>query len=538
MADDAAETNRMTEDVVERAMGVTRSENFSKWYQAVVHKADLAVNSPVRGCMIIRPNGYGIWERIRYLLNKRIEETGHENLYFPLFIPLSFFKKEATHVGHFAKEMAVVTHHRTKLIGGELAPDPDSLLTDPVVVRPTSELIIGHHFRECVRSYRDLPLLWNQWANVVRWEMRTRLFLRTAEFLWQEGHTAHADREEAVAETRRMLEVYRSFAEGTLDMPVVAGEKPAYDRFGGAESSLSIEAMMQDGKALQAGTSHYLGTNFSEAEGIKYQSKAGELLHCHTTSWGVSTRLIGGVIMTHGDDDGLRTPPTIAPHQIVLVPILRGTDVDGEVLDYCDRLATELRAQTFAGETLRVLIDRRDERAVDKRWSWIARGAPLIAEIGGRDVKSGAITFYRRDDLRDAAGLASRKLERSAFIASAPELLAQIQRRLFADAKTHLDANIITNLHSVGDLKSYFGPSGGDPAPGDEDAEDAAEPVRGWVRAPWSRPSGAALQEVQDVLASLKLSIRVAPLDQGPAGKPCLFNGTPSVEDVLIGRAY
>ena len=267
------------------ALSQTRAGNFPAWYQEIVKEADLAVTSPVRGCMIIRPNGNGMWERIRFLLNARIESTGHENLYFPLFIPMSFFEKEATITDGFAKEMAVVTHHRLKLIDGVLVPDPASVLTDPLVVRPTSELIIGQHFKESVQSYRDLPLLWNQWANVVRWEMRTRLFLRTAEFLWQEGHTAHANQADAMEETMRMLEVYRSFSEEILAIPVITGEKPEHERFPGAERTFSIEAMMQDGKALQAGTSHYLGTHFAKAQDIKYQSKEGDIRHCHTTSW-------------------------------------------------------------------------------------------------------------------------------------------------------------------------------------------------------------------------------------------------------------
>ncbi len=298
---------------MKHALPVARAENFPEWYQSVVDGADLAETSPVRGCMIIKPWGWGIWELIQASLDKSIKETGHENCYFPLFIPMSFIAQEASHVEGFAKEMAVVTHHRLKAVDGKLGVDPELALEEPLVVRPTSETIIGDAFRRWVASYRDLPILINQWANVVRWEMRTRMFLRTSEFLWQEGHTAHADRAEALDETLKMLEVYRTLAEDVLAMPVMVGEKPENERFPGADNTFSIEAMMQDGKALQAGTSHYLGKNFAKAQNIRFQSASGDLEFCHTTSWGVSTRLIGGVIMTHGDDDGLRLPPKSRP---------------------------------------------------------------------------------------------------------------------------------------------------------------------------------------------------------------------------------
>src|SRR5215468_11123661 len=348
----------------QRALSVSRMtgyrSTFADWYQAVVREADMAEPSPVRGAMVIKPWGFGTWEEMQRDLDRRIKETGHENAYFPLFIPLSFIAKEAEHVEGFAKEMAVVTHHRLKAIDGVLQPDPEAKLPEPLIVRPTSETIIGDAFLRWIRSHRDLPLLINQWANVVRWEMRTRLFLRTAEFLWQEGHTAHADAEDAMAETLRMLEVYREFAESVLAMPVIAGEKPANERFPGADNTYSIEAMMQDGKALQAGTSHYLGTHFAEAQNIQFQNAEGQLTYCHTTSWGMSTRLIGGVIMTHGDDDGLRLPPRIAPRQIVVVPMLRDKPEDAEILTFCESLQKALAAQTAFGENLRVLLDTKD----------------------------------------------------------------------------------------------------------------------------------------------------------------------------------
>src|ERR1700735_3357342 len=306
---------------MQRALDINRSR-FADWYQAVVRDADMAETSPVRGGMVMKPWAYGVWEQIQQERDRRIKATGHENCYFPMFIPLSFIAKEAEHVEGFAKEMAVVTHHRLKTIDGKLQPDPDAKLEEPLVVRPTSETIIGDAFSRWIKSYRDLPLLINQWANVVRWEMRPRLFLRTTEFLWQEGHTAHASVEDAQEETARMLEVYRAFAEDVLAMPVIAGEKPENERFPGAVNTYSIEAMMQDGKALQAGTSHFLGQNFSKAFGIKFLDAEGKEQLAWTTSWGISTRLIGGLVMTHGDDDGLILPPRLAPVHVVILPIL------------------------------------------------------------------------------------------------------------------------------------------------------------------------------------------------------------------------
>ena len=507
-----------------RALSITREQNFPEWYQAIVRDGDMAETSPVRGCMIIKPWGWGVWERIQAELDGRIKDTGHENCYFPLFIPMSFIAKEAEHVEGFAKEMAVVTHHRLMNKDGKLVVDPDAKLEEPLIVRPTSETIIGDAFQRWIKSYRDLPLLINQWANVVRWEMRTRLFLRTAEFLWQEGHTAHADRNDAMAETLKMLEVYREFSEGVLAMPVVAGEKPANERFPGADNTYSIEAMMQDGKALQAGTSHYLGTHFAEAQNIQFQNQQGQLTYCHTTSWGVSTRLIGGVIMTHGDDDGLRLPPKIAPRQIVIVPMLREKPEDKELLEYCAGLEKELKALG-----IRVLVDVKPVKSAEKRWNWVRRGAPVIAEIGGRDASGGNVTFMRRDSLRDGDKIISHSSSRADFIAKAPSLLDEIQARLFAEAKARLDNNIVANITTFEDLASYFGAAASD----DEGGE-----FRGWAKVAWSKPEGAKLEALADRLKALKLTIRNAPLDQGGAGGACLFTGDPANEYVLIARAY
>ena len=470
-----------------RALTVTRQQDFPAWYQAVVREADLAEASPVRGCMIIKPWGYGIWELIQAELDRGIKGLGNDNCYFPLFIPLSFLAKEAEHVEGFAKEMAVVTHHRLKTESGRLMPDPEASLTEPLIVRPTSETMIGDAFQRWIHSYRDLPLRINQWGNVVRWEMRTRLFLRTAEFLWQEGHSAHTDEQDARTGTMGAIELYRNFAESTLAMPVVAGEKHEHERFPGAVNTYSIEAMMQDGKALQSGTSHYLGTNFASAQNIRYQNESGSMTLCHTTSWGLSTRVIGGVIMTHGDDDGLRLPPAIAPRQIVLVPMLRGDDKDGAILDYCDAIAGSLNEATAFRLPLRAYVDKKQVPSAEKRWNWVRRGVPLILEIGQRDVTSSNVTFMRRDALRSGEKLASHAEPNCTFIARAPDLLAAIQSALYDEAKQRLTANIRRGFERFEQAADYFGVAA-------EDVESHSG-FKGWVQAPWCKPTGAALNE-------------------------------------------
>jgi prolyl-tRNA synthetase len=508
---------------MKHALNTTRQANFALWYQEVIAEADLAEESGVRGCMVIKPWGYGIWERIQKLMDAEIKLAGVENCYFPLLIPLSYFEKEADHVDGFAKEMAVVTHHRlVKGPKGGLIPDPESKLEEPLVVRPTSETVIGAAMARWIQSWRDLPMLTNQWANVMRWEMRTRMFLRTSEFLWQEGHTAHADKADAMAETLRALEMYRAFAEGALAMPVVAGEKPENERFPGAVATYSIEAMMQDGKALQAGTSHYLGTGFAESMGIKYQDKDGGIQHAHTTSWGVSTRMIGGVIMTHGDDDGLRCPPQIAPQQVVIVPMLRDDEGDAAVLDYCRSLAAELRGQSAFGEPLRVLLDTKATKAQTKRWSWVKKGAPIIVEIGPRDVGEGKAAVIRRDKLYQESGkLATAFTPRAEFVSGAGPLLEEIQAALYAEAKARLDSNI---ARDVTDLAAHF--------KGDE------AKFAGWVEVQWSRPTGEALAKIVEQLKALKLTMRNTPMDAAPADGVCFFTGEKAVERVLVGRTY
>ncbi|MBB5986372.1 proline--tRNA ligase [Sphingobium lignivorans] len=507
---------------IKHALPVTRQKDFAAWYQAVISEGDLAEESGVRGCMVIRPWGYGIWERIQKLMDARIKAAGVENCYFPLFIPLSFFEKEADHVDGFAKEMAVVTHHRLKAIDGKLQPDPDSKLEEPLVVRPTSETVIGQAMSRWVQSWRDLPLTVNQWANVVRWEMRTRMFLRTSEFLWQEGHTAHVDEADARKETMRALEMYRDFAETELAMPVIAGEKPENERFPGAVATYSIEAMMQDGKALQAGTSHYLGTGFAEAANIRYQDAEGQQQFAHTTSWGTSTRMIGGVIMVHGDDDGLRCPPMIAPWQVVIVPMLRDNPEDEAVLAYCAELAKALGDVDVFREPLRVLLDRKPIKAANKRWSWVKKGAPIIVEVGGRDVAGGNVSVLRRDRLyNDAGKLASEILPKDDFIARAAETLKDIQATLHADAKSRLEANIRRDVTDKAALVAAF---------------EGDKP--GWVEVEWARPSGAALDAVEEWLKGEKLTLRNTPLDAAPATGTCIFTGETAVERVIVGRSY
>ena len=508
--------------MIKHALNVTREADFAAWYQAVISEADLAEESGVRGCMVIRPWGYGIWERIQRLLDDRIKATGHENCYFPLFIPLSYFEKEAEHVDGFAKEMAVVTHHRLVQKDGKLVPDPEAKLEEPLVVRPTSETVIGAAFSRWIQSWRDLPVLINQWANVVRWEMRTRMFLRTSEFLWQEGHTAHASEAEAREETLKMLEVYRSFAEDCLAMPVVAGEKPENERFPGAVSTYSIEAMMQDGKALQAGTSHFLGTTFSTAQNIRFQNAEGELELAQTTSWGVSTRMIGGVIMVHGDDDGLRVPPRVAPWQIVIVPMLRDQPEDAEIIEYCKTLQQELAVFSVFGEPVRALLDLRPAKAATKRWGWVKKGAPIVIEVGGRDVAGGNVSVIRRDRLyREDGKLDSAVVARGQFVDEATQMLESIQQALHAQARERMHANIRRDVTEFVALEKAF---------------EGEKP--GWVEVNWAKPGGAELDKVVERLKALKLTFRNVPGDAAPAEGACIFTGAPAVERILVARAY
>ncbi len=497
------------------AVSPTRAENYAEWYQQIVRAADMAELSGVRGCMIIKPNGYGIWELMQRDLDRRFKETGHENCYFPLFIPLSYFQKEAEHVEGFAKEMAVVTHHRLTAKDGALVPDGE--LEEPLIVRPTSETVIGAAMAKWIKSYRDLPLLVNQWANVVRWEMRPRLLLRTTEFLWQEGHTAHESKDDAMAEAKRMHETYRAFAEEVLALPVVMGEKTANERFPGAVNTFTIEAMMQDGRALQAGTSHYLGQNFSKSLGIEFQTREGELEHVHTTSWGVSTRLLGALVMAHGDDNGLQTPPRVAPWQVVILPVLRAEKDKESVLAYCEALRAELSAQTYAGAAVRVKIDMRDISGADKKWDWIKKGAPLVVEVGPRDVEGGKVCVIRRDKLDKGKSF----VPRAEFVLGAAKELADIQQSLFERAKAFMKSRTATNIKTRADFEAYF------------KGDNAFDGKVGFVRAKWSGDlkSLAMLEE-------LGVTIRCIPFDQNGESGTCVLTGAPATQDVIFARAY
>lgn len=500
------------------AITPTRAENYNEWYQQVVRASDMAELSGVRGCMVIKPNGYGIWELMQRDLDRRFKDTGHENCYFPLFIPLSYFQKEAEHVEGFAKEMAVVTHHRlTKNADGVLVPDGE--LEEPLIVRPTSETVIGVAMAKWIKSYRDLPLLLNQWANVVRWEMRPRLLLRTAEFLWQEGHTAHETYEDAMAETRRMHEVYRQFVEDVVALPVISGEKTANERFPGAVNSYSIEAMMQDGRALQAGTSHYLGQNFSKSLDIQFQNREGALEHVHTTSWGMSTRMLGALVMAHSDDNGLRVPPRIAPWQIVIVPILRNDSDSTAVIAYCESLKAELLAQNYAGDRIRVKLDQRDISGADKKWDWVKKGAPLVLEIGPRDVEGGKVCVTRRDQLESGKRFATR----DEFVAGIVAELTSIQKNMYDQALAYRDARMVTTLKTRAEFDAYFSKS----------AESSFVGGQGFVRAKWSGDPKSL-----PALDELGVTIRCVPFDQDGIEGKCILTGAPATQDVIFARAY
>lgn len=499
------------------AISPRRNEDYPEWYQQVVKAADLAEMSPVRGCMVIKPWGYGIWEKFQSHLDRMIKATGHSNAYFPLLIPVSFLEKEAAHVEGFAKECAVVTHHRLEARDGKLV--PAGPLDEPMVVRPTSETIIGESFARWVQSYRDLPILINQWANVLRWEMRTRMFLRTAEFLWQEGHTAHASSQEAVEETKKMLQVYSTLAQEYLAMPVIEGEKPPEERFPGAVDTYCIEAMMQDRKALQAGTSHYLGQNFAHASQIKFLNKSGEIEYAYTTSWGVSTRLIGGLIMTHSDDDGLRLPPLVAPKHVVVIPVVPRPDQAGAVLEYAERVAAELRAQQYAGQPVEVTVDARDIRGGDKSWEWIKKGIPLRIEVGPRDIQAQQVVLYRRDQgPREKSFLGL-----SEVVGRVGEVLAEMQRGYFESARTFRDSHITRNITSFEDLRRYFTPQN----------EEKPEIHGGFVVAKYS---GTA--EAQAALAGLKVTVRCIPFEQRGGEGRCVITGQPATQDAVFAKAY
>lgn len=505
------------------AITPTREQNYPEWFQQVVRAGDLAEPSDVRGCMVIKPWGYSIWENMQRVLDRMFKDTGHVNAYFPLFIPLSYLEKEAAHVEGFAKECAVVTHHRLEAgEGGKLV--PTGKLEEPLVVRPTSETIIGATYAKWVKSYRDLPILINQWANVVRWEMRTRLFLRTTEFLWQEGHTAHATREEAVEETRKMLDVYSTFAEQYMAMPVIRGEKTAGERFPGAVNTYSIEAMMQDRKALQAGTSHFLGQNFSKAQEIKFLSSEGKEDFAWTTSWGVSTRLIGGLLMTHSDDDGLVLPPRLAPQHVVLLPIFRTDEERGPVMEYCNRLKAELLGQQYDGAPVRAFVDDRDIPRADKKWQQVKRGVPVIVEIGPRDIQGDTLMPKRRDE---SSAEKKPAVARGEFVSRIGAELAAMQQAMFDRAKAIRAANTRT-ITDLKDFEAWF-----TPANAENPEIHGGFAVCHFTEGP----------ETDAILGKLKVTIRCVPISTEPgfetetAGK-CLFTGKPTSTRGILAKAY
>ena len=499
------------------AITPTRSADFPEWYQQVVRAADLAENSEVRGCMVIKPWGYALWERMQAVLDRMFKETGHRNAYFPLFIPLSYLEKEAAHVEGFAKECAVVTHHRLEMKDGKLV--PAGPLAEPLVIRPTSETIIGAAYARWVKSWRDLPILINQWANVVRWEMRPRLFLRTAEFLWQEGHTAHETEAEAREEVTKMLGVYETFAREYLAIPVLTGEKSEGERFPGAVQTLCIEAMVQDRKAIQAGTSHFLGQNFSKASGIQFQGRDGTLEHAWTTSWGVSTRLIGTLIMAHGDDDGLILPPRIAPAHAVIIPITPKEDSKAAVLEATEKLAAALREIRFHGDLIQVEIDARDLGGGVKSWEWIKKGIPLRIEIGPRDLEQGTVAVARRD----------KPPKEKAFVAAADlpgqvcAILDDIQATLLARAIAFRDSQTKV-METREEFYAFFTP---------ENA-DKPEIHGGFALAHWN---GSAKVEEQ-IKEDLKVTIRCIPFEDAPEAGTCLFTGEPSRQRVIWAKSY
>ncbi len=499
------------------AITPTRADDYPEWYQQVVRASDMAERSPVRGCMVIKPWGYAIWENIVRELDDMFKETGVKNAYFPLFIPLSFLEKEAEHVEGFAKECAVVTHHRLEK-GDHGGLVPAGRLNEPLVVRPTSETIIGDAFSKWVGSYRDLPVLINQWANVVRWEMRTRIFLRTSEFLWQEGHTAHATGQEAMERTRLMLDVYARLAEKYLAIPVIKGRKTPAERFPGAVETLCVEAMMQDRKALQAGTSHFLGQNFARASEIKYQTDQETEEYCWTTSWGASTRLIGGLIMTHSDDDGLVLPPRIAPSHVVLLPIFRTPEERSEVMAFTQRLAEQVRKRFYHHRRLQVEIDDREIGGA-RGWDWIKKGIPVRVEIGPRDMAKDSVFVGRRD----RGHREKESMKRDSFVENLPIILDEIQQTLFDRAVAFRTAHTVA-IDDKAAFYDYFTAK----------STEKPEIHGGFALAHWctSEACEAAVKE------DLSVTIRCIPLDAPEEAGECVYCGAPSKRRVIYAKAY
>ncbi|MBW4888894.1 proline--tRNA ligase [Mucilaginibacter sp. HMF5004] len=485
---------------------ISKDEDYSQWFNGLVVKADLAEHSAVKGCMVIKPYGYSIWEKMQAALDQMFKDTGHSNAYFPLFIPKSFFSKEASHVDGFAKECAVVTHYRLKNDGnGNIIVDEDAKLEEELIVRPTSETIIWNTYRGWIQSYRDLPLLINQWANVVRWEMRTRLFLRTTEFLWQEGHTAHATAEEAIAETEQMLNVYADFAENWLALPVVKGRKTANERFAGALDTYCIEALMQDGKALQAGTSHFLGQNFAKAFDVKFANKEGKLDYVWATSWGVSTRLMGALVMAHSDDAGLVLPPKLAPTQVVIVPIFRSEEELAQISEFVATLTKELKAKN-----IRVKYDNRDtQRPGFKFAEYELKGIPLRVAIGGRDLANGTVELARRDTKT------KETVQQAGLAEMIDGLLVEIQANIYQKALNFRTEN-------TREANTY------------DEFKKMLDETPGFISAHWD----GTPETEERIKQETKATIRCIPLDNKLEDGTCILSGKPSTQRVLFARAY
>ncbi len=486
----------------------TRSQDYSKWYNELVVRADLAENSAVRGCMIIKPYGYAIWERMQAELDQMFKDSGHSNAYFPLFVPKSLFEAEEKNAEGFAKECAIVTHYRLENDPdrtGKLRVDPKAKLEEELIVRPTSEAIIWSTYKNWIQSYRDLPILLNQWANVVRWEMRTRLFLRTAEFLWQEGHTAHATKAEAIEETIQMNEIYAKFVEDFMGIPVIQGTKTESERFAGAVETYCIEALMQDGKALQAGTAHFLGQNFAKAFDVKFANKEGKLEHVWATSWGVSTRLMGALIMTHSDDKGLVLPPNLAPFQVVIVPIFKGEEQRKLVVDHATKIHVSLQAVG-----IRVKLDDRDTHTPGYKFNdYELKGVPIRLGIGLKDIEKGSVELARRDDLSKSF-VSQDKLE-----IHIKELLKEIQNNLFDKALQHRDQHI-TSCDTYEDFKKVLESKGG------------------FIAAHWDGNTETEIKIKQET----KATIRCIPIDSDKENGTCIYSGKPSAQRVLFAKAY
>ncbi len=484
-----------------------REENYSQWYNDLVMKAGLAENSAVRGCMVIKPYGYAIWEKMQRALDDMFKETGHENAYFPLFIPKSFFSKEASHVDGFAKECAVVTHYRLKNNpdGEGVIVDPDAKLEEELIVRPTSETIIWNTYKNWIQSYRDLPILCNQWANVVRWEMRTRLFLRTAEFLWQEGHTAHETREEAIEETERMIGIYKEFAENWMGVPVIIGHKSEHERFAGAEDTLTIEALMQDGKALQSGTSHFLGQNFAKAFDVQFANRDGKLEHVWATSWGVSTRLMGALIMAHSDNNGLVLPPKLAPIQVVMIPIYKGEEELKSVTERFNNIASQLKALGVS-----VKVDGRDHiRSGFKFAEYELKGVPIRLAMGPRDMANGTVEVARRDTLQKDT------MSQEGIVEYIVKLLDEIQDNIFNKALKFREEKT-TKVETFAEFKEVLDGKGG------------------FVLAHWD----GTVETEERIKTETKATIRCIPIDAVEEDGFCVYSGKPSNKRVLFARSY